>query len=128
MSTAIICTALLALLLFVLGLAVSAARGAGRAGAYPSDPADPMFKRIRAHGNTAEYAPMLAILMLLVGARNPSTWMLWTMGVAVASRYLIVVGILFSLTLDKPNPFRFSGALGTYLSGLTLAIAAVMSL
>jgi uncharacterized membrane protein required for colicin V production len=66
--------------------------------------------------------------MLLVGARNPATWMLWTMGIAVASRYLIVVGILFSSTLDKPNPARFAGALGTYLSGLALSLAAVMSL
>lgn len=128
MTTAIICTALLALLLLALGLAVSAGRGASRAGAYPSDPADSLFKRIRAHGNTAEYAPMFAILMLLVGARNPATWMLWTMGIAVASRYLIVAGLLMSSTLDKPNPARFIGALGTYFSGLALVAAAVLTL
>ena len=59
MSTAIVSTALLGLLLFLLGLSVSAARGGEAAGAYPDDPADPFFKRIRAHGNTAEYAPMM---------------------------------------------------------------------
>ncbi len=60
MKVAIICTALLGLLLFVLGLVVSSTRGStGKAGAYPQDPADPLFKRIRAHANTAEYAPML---------------------------------------------------------------------
>ena len=70
MTTAIVCTALLGLLLFLLGLSVSAARGGAAAGAYPNDPADPFFKWIRAHGNTAEYAPMMAVLMLLVGSRN----------------------------------------------------------
>jgi len=70
MTTAIVCTALLEFLLFLLGLGVSAARGGAATGAYPNDPADPFFKRIRAHGNTAEYAPMMAVLMLLVGSRN----------------------------------------------------------
>lgn len=128
MTTAIACTALLGLLLFLLGLAVSAARGGGSAGAYPNDSADPFFKRIRAHGNTAEYAPMMAVLMLLVGSRNPSAWMAWTMALAVASRYTIVAGILLSPTLAKPHPLRFAGALGTYITGVALSIAALLSL
>jgi uncharacterized protein len=128
MATAIVCTALLGVLLFLLGLNVSMGRGSGAAGAYPNDPADPFFKRLRAHGNTAEYAPMLAILMLLVGSRNPSSWMLWTMGLAVASRYAIVAGILLSPTLAKAQPLRFAGALGTYITGVALSIAAILSL
>jgi uncharacterized protein len=127
MTTAIVCTALLGLLLFALGLYVSAGRGAGKAGAYPSDPADPFFKRMRAHGNTAEYAPMMAVLILLAGARNPSTWVLVVMVLAVASRYAIVAGILLSETLDKPNTLRFIGALGTYITGLVLSLAALFS-
>ena len=123
MTTAIVCVALLGLLVFGLGLYVSAARGAGQPGAYPADPADPLFKRMRAHGNTAEYAPMMAILMLLAGERDPATWVLWTMGIAVASRYLIAAGILLSSTLEKPNPLRFVGAVGTYLTGIALSLA-----
>ena len=128
MTTAIVCTALLGGLLFMLGLSVSAARGSGKAGAYPSDPADPFFRRVRAHGNTAEYAPMMAVLILLTGSRNPSTWVLWTMGLAVASRYAIVAGILLSPTLDRPQPLRFVGALGTYITGLALSVAALLSI
>ena len=123
MTTAIVCVALLGLLLFGLGLYVSAARGAGQAGAYPADPADPLFKRMRAHGNTAEYAPMMAILILLAGERDPAAWVLWTMAIAVASRYLIALGILFSSTLEKPQPLRFIGAVGTYLTGIALSLA-----
>jgi uncharacterized membrane protein YecN with MAPEG domain len=128
MTTAIVCAALLGLLLFALGLYVSAARGADKAGAYPSDPADPFFKRMRAHGNTAEYAPMMAVLILICGARNPSTWVLVLMWLAVASRYSIAAGILMSSTLDKPQPLRFIGATGTYLTGIALSIAALLSI
>jgi len=128
MTVAIICVALLGLLLFGLGMLVSAARGPARAGAYPTDPADTLFKRMRAHGNTAEYAPMMAILMLLIGERYPATWALWVMGLAVASRYLFAAGVLLSSTLEKSNPLRFAGAVGTYLTGFLLCIAAFMCL
>ena len=128
MTVAIVCTALLGLLLFALGLNVSRSRGADKAGAYPNDPADPFFKAMRAHGNTAEYAPMLAILILVAGNRNPATWVMWLMGLAVASRYLIVAGILMSPSLAKPQPLRFIGALGTYLTGIALCIVVLLSL
>ena len=128
MTTAIVCAALLGLLLFALGLYVSAARGADKAGAYPSDPADPFFKRMRAHGNTAEYAPMMAVLILVCGVRNPSTWVQILMILAVASRYSLAAGILMSSTLDKPQPLRFVGATGTYLTGIALSIAALVSI
>ncbi len=128
MTTAIVCAALLGFLLFGLGINVSAARGAGKAGAYPSDPADPFFRRMRAHGNTAEYAPMMAVLILVCGARNPSTWVLVVMWLAVASRYSFAAGILLSSTLDKPQPLRFIGATGTYLTGIALSIAALLSI
>ncbi len=127
MKVAIICTALLGLLLFVLGLVVSSTRAStGKAGAYPQDPADQLFKRIRAHANTAEYAPMLAILMLVAANRNPAIWVLWTMGIATASRYLLVAGVLMSSTLDKPHPLRFLGALVTYITGVILSVAIVI--
>lgn len=129
MSTAIACTALLGLLLFALGLYVSATRGRVRKlGTFPDDPADPLFKAIRAHGNTAEFAPMLAILMLYLGAHAPSAWILWTMIIVTACRYLIVVGILICPTLDRAHPLRFIGALGTYIGGFALSIAALMTI
>jgi len=123
MTTAIVCTALLGLLVFGLGLGVSLTRGqTGTNFGYSPDPTDRMYKMVRAHGNATEYVPMLAVLMLLVGGHNPATWVLWVMGIVTASRYLHAAGMIFSPTLAKPHPLRFVGALGTYLGGLALCI------
>ncbi len=128
MTIAIICTALLGLLLFGLGLGVSLTRGSTKTNfGYTPDPTDRLYKMIRAHGNTTEYAPMLAVLMLLVGSRNPSLWVLWVMGIATVSRYLLVAGLLLSPTLDKPHPLRVAGALGTYLCGVALCVAVFLT-
>ena len=128
MTVAIACVGLLGLLLFVLGLNVSRSRGAGRVGDYPTASSDPFFIAIRAHGNTAEYAPMLAILILIAGERNPSTWVLIVMIIAVASRYLVAAGMLMSSDLAIGNPFRLTGAVGTYLSGIVLCIAVLLTI
>ena len=128
MTTAILCTTLLGLLLFGLGLGVSLTRGNTKTNfGYTPDPTDRLYKMIRAHGNTTEYAPMLAVLMLLIGSRTPSLWMLWVMGIATVSRYLLVAGILLSPTLEKPHPFRFAGALGTYVCGVVLCVAVFLT-
>lgn len=129
METAIICTALLGLLVFGLGFGVSMTRGStNTTSGYNPDPTDRLYKMIRAHGNTTEYAPMLAVLMLFIGSHNPAAWMIWIMWLVTACRYLIAVGIIISPTLAKPHPLRFVGALGTYLGGLTLCVAAYLSL
>jgi hypothetical protein len=47
--------------------------------------------------------------------------------VAVVSRYLIVLGMIAGPTLAKPQPLRFVGALGTYLTGILLCIGALRS-
>ncbi len=63
MTIAIICAALLGLLVFGLGFFVSLMRGrTGVNFGYTANPTDPLHKLVRAHGNAAEYAPMLAIL------------------------------------------------------------------
>ena len=128
MTIAIICTALLGLLVFGLGLGVSLTRGAtDRAAGFDPDPTDRLYKMVRAHGNAAEYSPMLAILILAVGARNPSAWMTWTAIAATAARYLHAVGMILSPTLNKPQPLRFVGALGTYVCGLALVAALLLA-
>ena len=124
MTVALLCTALLGILLFGLGLGVSLTRGrTDTVIGHSADPTDRLHKIVRAHGNTAEYAPMLAVLMLVAGAREPATWVLWTMGVATASRYLLALGILSSRSLAQPHPLRFLGALGTYVAGFALCAA-----
>ena len=129
METAIICTALLGLLVFGLGFGVSMTRGStDTVSGYNPDPTDRLYKMIRAHGNTTEYAPMLAVLMLFIGARNPAAWVLWVMWIVTACRYLIAIGIIISPTLAKPHPLRFVGALGTYIGGIVLCVAAYLAI
>jgi len=129
MYVALACVALLGVLLFGLGLAVSLRRGtADVLIGHPADPADPLHKLVRAHGNAAEYAPFLAVLMLASGGGEPATWVLWCMGLATAARYLHAAGMLLSPTLAKPQPLRFVGALGTYLTGLALSVGLLLRL
>ncbi|MEQ8486541.1 MAG: MAPEG family protein [Pseudomonadales bacterium] len=128
MTVAVVCVALLGFLLFALGLNVSLARGrSGKGAGHSTDPADPLHKAVRAHANTAEFAPMVALLIFYLGTTGPATWVLWTMGATTACRYLIVVGILLSPNLDKAHPLRFVGALGTYVGGLALSLAALLT-
>jgi hypothetical protein len=129
MATAVICTGLLGLLLFGLGLGVSLTRGStNKTFGYDPDPTDRLYKMVRAHGNTTEYAPMLAVLMLFLGSRDPAAWVLWVMWIATVCRYLIAIGIIVSPTLDKPHPLRFVGALGTYLTGIVLSVLAFLAI
>ena len=129
MTVALVCTALLGLLVFGLGLAVSGLRGStGTNIGHQLDPSDRLHKMIRAHGNAAEYAPMLAVLMLAIAARGATRWMVWTFVAATLFRYLHAAGMLLSPTLDRPQPLRFVGALGTYLSGLLLVVALLLVL
>ena len=126
MAVAVLCTALLGLLVFGLGLGVSLIRGSsGTNFGYTPDPKDRLCKMVRAHGNATEYAPMLAVLILYLGAHNPATWLMWMFVAATISRYLHALGMILSKSLDRPDPLRFVGALGTYVSGLILAFAVV---
>src|SRR5437899_3518761 len=114
---AVLCMGLLGLLVFGLGLAVSLVRGSTGANfAYAADPTDRLYKLVRAHGNAAEYAPIMAVLILFLGARNPGTWLLWFFVAATVSRYLHALGMILSKSLDRPDPLRFVGALGTYVT------------
>ena len=129
MVTSLVCVALLGILLFGLGFAVSITRGrTGTAAGSSSDPSDGLHKLVRAHANTSEYVAMLAVLILILGTREPSTWGVASMVGATASRYLLASGIVLSSTLEKPHPLRFLGALGTYLFGLGLCGSLLRSL
>jgi len=116
-------------LLFGLGFAVSLTRGRTDTAAGTSgEPADALHKLVRAHGNTSEYVGMLAVLILVLGIREPTTWAVVAMVGATASRYVLALGIVLSPTLEKAHPLRFLGALGTYAFGLGLCLALLRSL
>ncbi|MDF3885454.1 MAPEG family protein [Cupriavidus basilensis] len=123
-STALACTAVLGLLLFALGLAISVLRTrVGVLSGYAPEPDRLLTKLVRAHGNTAEYVPFFAMLFLYLGSQNPPQWQLWCMAGATACRLLLVVGLLAWPSMMKPNPARAIGALGTYAFGMTLCVA-----
>ncbi len=128
MTTAIICIALLAALLFVLGWNVSRIRGSrGAEGEqFPSTPDDKLFVAIRAHGNATEYVPTLALLILVVGSRDPAVWMLVVAAVVTLARYLHAIGVLSAGDMGSENPLRLVGAVGTILGGVALSVAAVL--
>ena len=88
-----------------------------------ADPANGLHKIVRAHGNTAEYAPFLAVLFLYFGTHDPSRAILTLIVAATACRCLLVIGLLAWPTMADPNPARFVGALGTYLCGAALCLA-----
>ena len=123
MNVAIACTALLGLLLFGLGLYVSSQRFNSQQNiGYDKSPVDPLHRAVRAHANTAEYAPFLAVLFLWFATRPAPIWITATIAVATFARYLLVAGLLWGGPLDRPNPARFLGALLTYVCGLVLAV------
>lgn len=127
MNVAVICIALLGLLVFVLGWNVSRIRRAMNIGiGYPPDPTHALHKACRAHANAAEFAPMMAILMLVIASGQPATWMLWVFVAATVSRVLHAVGMLVSPTLTAAHPLRVAGAAGTYITGLVLVVAAFL--
>jgi uncharacterized protein len=131
MTIAIICTAILAAMLLALGLNVSRMRGVtGKTGGsqFPDDPASGLLKAIRAHGNAAEYVPTLIVLFLLVGARSPAAAAIPLIAGATIARLVHAYGLLSSPSLATPTTSRLIGAVGTYLFGIGLAVAAALSL
>ena len=124
MNVAVFCTGMLGLLVFGLGFGVSALRGSTRTNfAYTVDPTDRLYKLVRAHGNAVEYAPMLALLTWYLGSHQPGRFVVWTFVLATLCRYLHALGMILAKSLDKVDPLRFVGALGTYVTGLVLVIA-----
>ncbi|MEM7610598.1 MAG: MAPEG family protein [Pseudomonadota bacterium] len=123
MSIPMICIGLLGLLCFLLGFGVSMQRRrTGTSLGASADPADPLLKYVRAHGNTAEYAPIIALLIFVLAQSPQTTWVYAVMILATASRYVFAAGMVLPASLARPNIGRFLGALGTYLFGTTLAV------
>ena len=131
MNTAIICTAILGALVFALGANVTrlrAMRGKSGGPQASTDPADQLFIAVRAHGNAIEYVPTLIVLFLLVAWQGASWWTVTITIAATAARLVHALGMLSSKTLAAPTPAREAGAGATYLTGLALAITAVVGL
>jgi uncharacterized membrane protein YecN with MAPEG domain len=131
MTTAILCTAILAAMVFVLGFNVSRMRGVtAKVGGsqMPTDPASPLLIAQRAHGNAIEYVPLLVVLFLLVGARSPALVAIPLIVGATLSRLAHAYGMVTAKSLAAEGKLRFAGAMGTYVFGVALAVAAAFTL
>mgnify|MGYP000940742113 CR=1 FL=1 len=122
MNIAIVCAALLGLLLFGLGLNVSMQRRKNqRSIGHDVSPVDPLHRAVRAHANTAEYAPFFAVLFLWYATKPAPMWIVATIVLATIARFALAGGLLFGPSLNRANPARYFGALFTYICGLALA-------
>ncbi|MDH6170762.1 putative membrane protein YecN with MAPEG domain [Variovorax boronicumulans] len=125
---AVISVAILGLLLFGLGLAVTVVRGKTKVFTGTAPYPDHLLNRlIRAHGNTAEYVPFLAVLFLVVGAHQPGRLALGLIAVATAARVLLAVGLITCSSLSQPNALRAVGATLTYVIGIWLSIFVILA-
>lgn len=122
-----LCFGLLGLLPFALGFWVSINRGRAASNCgYPDDPAHPLHKAARAHGNCIEYVPALMVLIVALVQLAPGSLTMWLAVAATAGRYLHAAGMLMSPTLAKPHPLRVAGSVLTYFPGLIMAIVVIV--
>lgn len=129
MSVPLICVTLLGFLGIGLGFTVSTIRA--RLSVVVGSPAEPesiLYRAIRAHGNTMEYAPLLALLIYILGQSHQPTWVIWFMALATLSRYLFAAGMIFHKTAAERNPMRLIGAMGTYVFGIGLCTGLLLQL
>jgi uncharacterized membrane protein YecN with MAPEG domain len=127
--TFLVCSAVLVILYFALALNVSLTRRRTRTGiGAGDDPAGPMNKAVRAHGNAAEYIPIFVALFLYFLLAGAGGWIEWVAIIVTACRVLHALGMLMTQSFNRPpHPLRAIGALGTYVGGLMLGIALLMA-
>lgn len=121
----LVCAAVLVILYFVLALNVSLTRRSTKTGiGSGADPAGPMSKAVRAHGNAAEYVPIFVALFLYFLLSGAGGWIAWMAIIVTVCRVLHAMGMLMSKNFNSPpHPLRAIGALGTYIGGLAFGVA-----
>jgi uncharacterized protein len=103
-----------ALLLLALAYNVGSRRGAQKQ-LQPGDMGDPVLTRsIRAHGNYAEYAPMVLLLLLILALLEFDALWLHVYGATFTAGRLI--GAIGMMRAKHPNALRFTGNLVTGLA------------
>ena len=107
--------------LLFLGCVVQVVRQRVRAGVGIGDGGDErLLRAIRVHGNLAEYAPIVLLLLLVYELNGGRPWALHVLGgVFVLSRLAHAFGLSAS---SGRSPGRFAGTVGTWAVLLALAL------
>jgi len=110
---------ILAILFFVLSLRVVKLRGHG---ASLGDGGNPLLlRRIRGHGNFAEYVPFILLMMAMLELGKFSIYFLHAAGIT-----LVVARLLHAYALSFTEKFKFGRFWGTALTfGLVLVCGAL---
>ena len=107
---------LLAVLYFVLSYRVVQLRGPG--GPSLGDGGDPaMIRRIRAHGNFAEYVPFILLMIGILELGHANVTLLHALGVT-----LLVARLLHGYALSFTESFKFGRFWGTALTFALLLV------
>jgi len=110
---------LLALLFFALSLRVVQMRGTGISLGDGGNTA--MLRRIRGHGNFAEYVPLVLIMMALLELSKFSIYVLHALGIT-----LFVARLLHGYALSFTEKFKFGRFWGTLLTYIVMVVAGVL--
>lgn len=111
---------LLALLYLVLSYRIIKMRGPG--GPSLGDGGDPMLlRRIRAHGNFAEYVPFILLMIGMLELGHFPGYALHALGLT-----LLIARLLHGYALSFSESFKFGRFWGTALTFLLLAVCAVL--
>lgn len=112
---------LLALLFLVLSVQVIRLRGHG---ASLGDGGNPLLlRRIRGHGNFAEYVPFILVMMVMLELSHFSTYLLHALGVT-----LVVARLLHAYALSFTERFKFGRFWGTALTFILLFVCGILCL
>jgi uncharacterized membrane protein YecN with MAPEG domain len=112
---------ILAILFFVLSMRVVSMRGHGASLGDGGNPA--LLRRIRAHGNFAEYVPFILLMMGFLELSKFSVYLLHAIGIA-----LVAARLLHGYALAFTEKFKFGRFWGTALTFTLLVVCGVLCL
>ena len=116
-------TPLYAGLLAILFLALSLRVEQKRSNVSLGDGGDPeLLRRIRGHGNFAEYVPLILLMMAMleVGGATPA-WLLHLLGAT-----LVVARVLHGIALSYTAKWKFGRFYGTLVTFILLLVLALL--
>jgi uncharacterized membrane protein YecN with MAPEG domain len=126
MNAYLTCSAILVIVYFLLAFNVSLTRGSTKIGSGMDEPQGKLNRAIRAHGNAAEYIPILVLLFLYFLSTGASGWITWVVIGVTACRVLHPISMFISPDLNRAYAPRFIASAGTYVGGLALGVALLM--